>query len=298
MSEDVLKAVIEALKKKCLMKEEVELIIIEKKSNIKKDALRKRRGRCLEKLKTLGLVQQRGEKYCWYIYPNLFKNLKNHNIKWEHSRLLIPALRELAGLRVNRIHLAAPHEEYVDPYEMEILTECAKEHLLLYKDIYSLLEDSMNKNNNYHRLKEQLEDNLKGKLRRIFGEPMDAIKGSLEPSFVGKNIPFIIYHNLMYGSSISLDLMGEDIRAFGQAAGGYVVAKGSQLFEKLKDFIKRETEDQSNIIAAKQVLKSERDWTKSHNKLKDEIRKLIIRIKGGETLRGECKTCPRVYFAT
>ena len=76
MSEVVLKAVIEALKKKCLMKEEVELIIIAKKSNIKKDALRKRRGRCLEKLKNLGLVQQRGEKYCWYIYPNLFKNLK------------------------------------------------------------------------------------------------------------------------------------------------------------------------------------------------------------------------------
>jgi len=53
----------------------------------------------------------------------------------------------------------------------------------------------------------------------------------------------------MYGSSTSLDLRGEDILAFGQAAGGIVVAKGSRLFEKLKDFFKRATEDQSNIIA-------------------------------------------------
>jgi hypothetical protein len=114
---------------------------------------------------------------------------------------------------------------------------------------------------------------------------------------VGSNIPLIISANLLYGSTTNLELRGEEIRAHGQA-GGVVIAKGSKLFEKLEEFIKRETEDNKNVEIAEKIRDNERIYMKAYGKLKVDMRKLIIRINSGETLRGRCDTCPEVYIAT
>jgi len=292
-----MKAIIEALKQKCLSSEEIEKVIISIKFNIKKDNLRKTRVRDLERLIYYGLVEKRGGKYCWYIYQNWFENYEDYYIKLEHSRQLIPGLEELAGLRVNRVHLAAPHDEYVNPYDLEILTNCAKEHLMSYNDIYPLLEDYRVKNKKNSLLKDQLEEDLKGKLRIEFGEPIDVSARARTSIFVGSNIPLIISANLLYGSTTNLELRGEEIRAHGQA-GGVVIAKGSKLFEKLEEFIKRETEDNKNVEIAEKIRDNERICMKAYGKLKEDMRKLIIRINSGETLRGRCDTCPEVYITT
>ena len=53
-----MKAIIEALKQKCLSSEEIEKVIVSIKFDIKKDNLRKTRVRDLERLIYYGLVEE------------------------------------------------------------------------------------------------------------------------------------------------------------------------------------------------------------------------------------------------
>jgi len=295
MSNKVYKALIEALKQGGLTESNVNHIIISNTKSLKEDTLRKRRKRALDKLKELGLIEERDGKYFWYIYLNIFENFEDLNTKLNHSSQLIPGLEALAGLRGDGIRLAEPHEEYVNPFDLKILSKCAEEHLRHYKEVYSLLKDCREKNKEYKKLQEELEGALREKLRKEFGESRDEIDGQRVASFVGKIIPQLIYANLIYGSSSDLELRGEDIRAHGQA-GGIVVAKGSQLFENLKEFFKRETEDKSNVKAAELIRESEGIYRNVRKRLEANIRELMIRIRGGEPLKGRCDTCPEVLI--
>jgi hypothetical protein len=295
MTNKVYAALIEALKQGGLTEEDVRKIIISNTESLTEDALRKRRKRYLTQLKERGLIKERDGKYFWYIYPNLFENIEDLNTKLKHSSQLIPGLEALAGLRGDGIRLAEPHEEYVNPFNLKILSKCAEEHLGHYKEVYSLLNDCRAKNKEYKKLQEELEGALREKLRKEFGEPMDEIDGQRVASFVGKIIPQVIFADLIWGSFSDLELRGEDIRAHGQA-GGIVVAKGSHLFKNLKEFFKRETEDKSNVKAAELIRESEGKYGNVRKRLEVNIRELMIRIRGGEPLKGRCDTCPEILI--
>lgn len=288
-----MRSLVNALKDKCHSKEELICILWDNFRNKSREALRKRCARYLRKLQGLGLVEKRGDKYCWYIYINDFKDREDGDTKLLHSHKLISALRRIAEIIWPR-YVVAPQKEYVSAEDMEILEKCAEDHLRAYPEIWRFLEDSKRIREKVERERGRFCANLMEKLRKEFEkEPIvESNKASRYQSFVKNNIPLLIYTHIVYGSPTALRLEGEKIWF-----GDRLVAEGSHLSNSIREFIKRETEDEFNIEAARRIKKIEEDAFIPQQKLQQEIRKLVLRIESGEPLLGGCEICPKLYFS-
>ncbi|MCJ7770320.1 hypothetical protein MUP37_01960 [Candidatus Bathyarchaeota archaeon] len=75
-----------------------------------------------------------------------------------------------------------------------------------------------------------------------------------------------------------------------------MIAKGEKLSDRVKEFIERETRDESNIAFVHHILGIEEMASKAMSDLQPEIRKLIMRVEAGELLLGGCATCPKFYI--
>jgi len=166
--------------------------------------------------------------------------------------------------------------------------------LRAYPAVWRFLEDSERIREKVERDRGKFCTNLMEKLRKEFeNEPIvEPNKASKYQSFVKSNIPLLVYTHIVYGSPTALSLEGEKIWI-----GATLVAKGSHLFNSISEFIKRETEEEFNISTAKRIKMIEEDAFKPQQKIRQEIRKLILRIESGEPLLGGCEICPRVYFS-
>jgi len=288
-----MKHILNALKDKPYSKKELIRILKKKFPQSSEEASRKKCERYLRKLQGLGLVEKRGDKYCWYTYENLFKDREDYSAKLLHSRQLILALREITGIRLPRYSVSG-QEEYVSPEDMTLFVKCAEDHLRAYPEVWRFLEDSKRIREKVERERGMFCANLMEKLRKEFEkEPIvEPNKASRCQSFVKSNLPLLIYTHIVYGSPTALRLEREKIWF-----GGSLVAKGSHLSNSIREFVKRETEDESNIEAARRIGKIEGKAVEPQRRLQQEIRKLILRIESGEPLLGGCEICPRIYFS-
>ena len=190
-----------------------------------------------------------------------------------HSRQLIPALRKIAGIVESKYSVSGA-EEYTSPEDMKILVEMAERYLREDSELGELFESYEQKNEEAGQKKIVFTDGLMKKLTKELGETVNTKKAMRLQSFVGDNLPSLICNHMLYGSPTDLKREGEGIWF-----GDNLVAKGDEVFGKIDEFVKRETADESNITAIKQIEKIELDAFEAQRKLQPEIRNLIMRIK-------------------
>jgi hypothetical protein len=152
----------------------------------------------------------------------------------------------------------------------------AEDYLKTDAELQRPFEDFREKNEEVSQAKKRFTDNLMDKLTLKFEKApvIEPIKRNKDQSFVGSNIQSLICSHMLYGPQTDPKPDGEKI-----FWGDSLVAVGSHLLEGIKEFIKHEIEDESNIETIKQIEKKEDDAHRAQLKFQPEIRKLIIRIK-------------------
>ena len=276
------KPLIDALKSEPYTKKEL-LEILKENFSKSHDTLRKMLERQLPKLITLGLVEERGDKYFWYIYLNFLD--ENYETKLNHSRKLIPALRRVAG------------DIYYDEEENHILgylqanDECAESHLGVYPEIYTPLEEYKILKQKIEQKRERLLIELDEKVKGVFGEKTIEKNPTLfSENYVRDNIPSLIYQLISSKKDVSVRNFRGEIRV-----GASSVGHGSQFFDKIKQFLNSEIRNESNISAISQIEKMKKESFKLQKEFQRKTMDLIMRINSGEPLKAKCRTCPEVY---
>jgi hypothetical protein len=253
------------------------------KEDLSDDAIRKKLERALGEFGELGLVEERDNKYCWYIYTNVSKGHEDYTAKLEHSRLLILGLERLAGFAANE-----------NPEDIVILVSCAESHLMAYPEIWGQLRDYREANESANRAREMFIDDIGAKMGKELNEQlMDPDKASRLQSFVGSTIPSSIYALMRYRSTPSYKIDGDEM----WLGGSVLVARGMHLFPKIREFIENEIKDEVNLKVVEDIKVIESKSLNLQLQLQQEIRKLIIKIKSGEPLASACDTCPKVLFS-
>ena len=315
----VLKLLVEAIREKPRSKSELLGLIKARYRGCSLEAVRKACERCLKQLEEeLKVIEQRGDKYCWMYYPHLIKG-ENLESKIKHSKMLIPALFRVAGFSPPSYGLGSELPR-LSWEEEKLYIQAVEQHLLCYKDIWSLLSEYRKLSAEANELEKSFKERLLRKLRAEFGNEVKEFKSNLN-RFVSQNLPSIIYgyiynklvcerdsegniKNIQYRGSLS-----EVISLFNPPTSpppkpgelwwrGILVAMGEDLHQRVKDFIIRETLDKSNIEATMEVYKLRLLlWLKSES-LKEKILTLKHRIECGEPLRGRCIMCPQLEIAS
>jgi hypothetical protein len=299
-----MKALIDVLKVKPCSEQELTDVLRSNFPARSKDALRKKRTRFLKKFEQWGLVEKRGDKYCWYIYVNLFENegKENYSIKLEHSRSLVPALRRIAAIIEPRYTLSSVSKEYESMEDQKIHDEWAQNHLRAYADASSLLDKYRELNTKAEQQKEIFKTRVMDKLEEKLGKTkiVDSSKSARKnamSSFVLSNIPSIICSLVVYNKPLSMHEDNEEIWL-----GDSLIAKRAKedkgLFGKIDAFVRREIKDESNIALARQITEILKEAFGAQGKFQQELRQLLMRIdESGEPLLGGCNGCPKVYFS-
>jgi hypothetical protein len=232
---------------------------------------------------------KRGDKYCWYIYVDLWKDREDYYVKLNHSAKLIPALRRVASIYMPS-HLQKENQ-YESPADAAINERCAEDHLRADSRVWMLLDDYQRLVVRAQRERDRFNACLAQKLVKEFGsKPVEARKSSKLKSFIGNNIPLVIYSQIAYEPSPFVKSKDRKIWV-----GDTLIAKG-QLLGKVTKFVVRETADKSNMLIVSQIKKVEGDASDAQGRLQEEIRRLILKIESGQPLVGGCETCPQVYI--
>ncbi len=72
---------------------------------------------------------------------------------------------------------------------------------------------------------------------------------------------------------------------------GNLVASGTHLFEGITEFVSHEKKELFNIEAVKRIGESQNGANKVRDRIEHEIRKILLRIDSGTSLRGGCEIC-------
>lgn len=295
-TEDWTKHLIDTLKEKCCTKKELQKLLVEDPSSSDHshgaDADRKKCERFIVKFKSLGLVEERGDKYCWYLYLNDFKDQETLSSKLLHSQKLIHALRRVGGLSLpSNVTQEVDKLESIE--EAAIHNECAKNHLRTYPKIWQLHEKHektmLEAEENSNRFKTNLKERLE---KQVGKKTVNADKGVNLDSFVGSNIPSLIHSHIANERPTQIELKeNEEIWDTGS-----LVAKGGHLLGKISKFIEQETGDENNASIVKRNKQIEKEAFDVQRELQHEIRMLVERVESGEPLLGGCDACPKVYI--
>ena len=278
------KQLIDALKCRSYSKKELLEVLKEDFPSDSRDAMRKRLERHLSKLITLGLVEKRGNKYCWYIYLNFLD--ENYTVKLNHSRGLIPALRRISG----EYGCYNDQEKTILGYAKNN-DECVESHLLAYPEIFGIYQEFQKLRHKMEEEKKQFLTKLNERVKKAFREIKIADNyPRTSEIYVRKQISSLIYRLVISKSSPNLRVVGEHV-----FVGDIQVARGFHLFERIKEFLRRETEDESNISIITRIEKREKDSSIIQNKLRKKMLELISRVNSGEKLKSKCNNCPEVY---
>lgn len=290
----IMKDIVEELKQGCLdfrqIKETIEKFVRSKKyakfQHASSESIRKRVSRIVEELVKLGLVVERGDKYCWYIYT---VELDDYGVRLKHSNQLLSALNNMIGIRPASEVFNLQAEVYDE--HMKPLETYAEDHLRTYENVWKLLEK-------YRRLKsetnariEMFRQNLMKSLKESFEAKTisDPSEASKHDRFVGANLPRLIIYHVLFGSQSSptLNTQNGEVR-FEES----LVGKGKEdLFSEICNFIKIETEDETNKGVISQIQEMQRETSETFTAFEGEINKLILRIQGGIPLQGRCELC-------
>lgn len=288
------KHLIDMLKEKCCTKQELQKLSEEDSSKPSHgaDANRKKCERFIVKFKSLGLVEERGDKYCWYQYLNDFKDQETLSSKLLHSQKLIHALRRVGGLSLPS-YVTQETDKLESIEEAAIHDECVEDHLRAYPKIWQLLEKYSRAMLEAEQDSNRFKASLKERLEKEVGEKtVNVDKGVNLDSFVGSNIPSLIHSHIARERPIRIDMKeNEEIWDVGS-----LIAKGRRLFGIIRNFIEQETGDENNASIVKRTEQTEKEAFDVQRELQHEIRMLVERVESGEPLLGGCDTCPKVYF--
>jgi IS1 family transposase len=284
---------IQALIEKPRTKQQLEDILKVDFPELTDDARRKRVERFVDKFGELGLIEEREDKYCWYVYFDLFKNYECYSAKHLHSRNLIPALKRIAVIDFPG-HSNRTTAECESVANSAIAEECAKDHLRTYAQLWKTYEKYTRTRDRMDEETERLKSTLATKLERETNrKAIDPSRGLNLKGFVGNNIPLLVYSEIMHNYSSRI----EKKRGNELWIGECLAAKGARLSRLARSFFEREVSNESNIQAINGISKIENETFKILQDFQTEIRKLVMKIESGEPLIGKCSTCPKVYLA-
>jgi hypothetical protein len=283
---------IDALKVRPYSKKELMKALIESFTESSQEALRKWCERQLNKLENWGLVEERGDKYCWYIYVNDFKGYEDCYAKLLHSQKLIPALKQIAGIYMSRYSAPEP-KELETPENALIYDNCAKDHLRAYPEVWALFDNLSRIREKAELEKEKFNAHLMNKLESKFKKKVVKSSGGIKlRNFVMSSIPSLIYSQILENCPLSIEIE-KDGKIW---LGNTLIASGEKIGNRVRKFLEEEITDESNITVAHQIWKIEMDAFAAQPTLQREVRKLIMRLESGEPLLGGCDTCPEVYI--
>jgi len=296
-----------ALKKRPLSPDEIEKLIRAQDKKCSKGAAYHRRRRLISKLEGLRLVEERGGKFYWYIYVNLFHNETDYEVKLKHSFMLIPGLRILGGIPIVDYKYPSPSTwNVVDQFSLqsddfEMLEKCAEAHLIVYPEIFVALSNKRKAIIDATTMSKAFESALMDKLKCDFGELVKPLGGPRSRStYVNDVLPSLMLkciRDRLHPPEMKDDGL-DDCSIYDQIIEfhGYTIGYGCNIFEKLKEFIYRELNSVENTKKAKQFEEQLQLINSFSNELMERIRALILRIKGGEPLKSECDICPKVLI--
>lgn len=224
----------------------------------------KRADRLIKDLIAFSLLHydEESEKHVWKI------KTKNKIDTLVHSRQLIPALKNLAGINEGRYTATSKETTYISPQNMKFLMICARDHLLSYPDISLLLQKYSERNRAIKGMKDKFIARSNMNLREFFARERPSLGMFTD---VG-TIPEMIYEKLLYRRSEILDMV-------------------SGTAKSLASFIEKETSEINNLTEIKRIRDIQTDTAETKRELKDKIRVLIFGIKAGRTLSGGCMIC-------
>lgn len=281
------KPLIDSLKREPYSKKELIEILKEAFPSDSREALRKRMERAIKKLKALDLVTEREEKYCWYIYLNVLD--ENYNVRLEHSKKLIPALRRVAG----EFWVKGEDEEQINGF-VKINDESIETHLIAYPEIIELREEYQKSKNRAKEEKDQFISRLNEKVYETFGDKIIETTGLDSGSYVKITMASIIYKMMVSKKNPPIPA---EIGGLGNVVmiGIARVSNDIDLVGAINDFIKKVTEDEFNVSIIDGVEKREEETTRIWKEFQKKIQELIVKIYSGEPLKPKCRTCPEVY---
>jgi hypothetical protein len=285
------KKMIDALKGRPYSKKELMKALNEPFTESSREALRKWCGRQLRKLQDWGLVEEREDKYCWYIYVNDFKGYEDRDAKL-HSQKLIPALRRIPGIYVSRYSTQEPND-LETAEDIQIQRNCAGDHLRAYPEIWSHFDNISRIREKVELEKEKFNACLMNKLESKFRKKVvKSCRGIRLRNFVMGSIPSLVYSQILEDRPLSIEIEKEGKIWLGNT----LVASGEKIGNRVRKFLEEEITDESNIAAAHQIWKIEMEAFAVQPIFQIEVRKLIMRLESGEPLLGGCDTCPEVYI--
>ena len=260
---------------------EIDEIMIKAFPDEKINSTRIRVDRFLRELTDFGLIDYDDEKYVWLI------RTKDNIDMLAHSRQLVPALKNLAGITESRF-VTSSETPYLSMENLEFLVSCAEDHLRTYVDIWKLIQDHRRKNREIERAVKDFCSSLMEKLENKFGGVPIVNPGEKRRHrvFLGSNIPLLILGGLRYGYPMEFKIEDDDIWLEGN-----LIASGTHLFEGITEFVSHETKESFNIEAVKRIEETQNSANKVRDRIEHEIRKIIFRIDAGTSLRGGCEIC-------
>lgn len=286
--------IVDSLKQGCQSREDVMKIISGNIPSLSAETLRKRCGRYITTLTALGLIEERGGKYCWFTYENIFEYHEDYEAKVKHSRDLIPALESIAGIVRGKYSLDVNIERAFH-MNQDMLKTYAKEHLRHYPEIWKIFENYEAKRKEAEKRIEAFNDDLKRKLNSTLNQKSKWAKGGIRLTD-NKDIPSI--PDLIYGyimSEQAADSVNIKCETGEISFSGYLVARGNNP-KHLKEFLKKEISDRSNIQKVDAIKRSSKESLKIQETIRPKVEELAMKIAWGEPLLGECTGCPKGYF--
>ena len=92
-----------------------------------------------------------------------------------HSRQLVPALKNLAGIAESRF-VSSSETSYLIRENLEFFVSCAEDHLRTYVDIWKLIQDHRRKNREIERAVKDFCCGLMEKLERARAQPRSSLR--------------------------------------------------------------------------------------------------------------------------
>ena len=291
---NVMRRIVDDLKEKCLSAEDITKLIREQIPKLSDEALRKRCKRYITTLMELGLIEIRGDKYCWYTYENAFEYHEEYEAKIRHSRDLIPALENIAGIVRGRY---SPDVDMERAFYMnqDLLKTYAREHLRHYPEIWGIFEKYEAKRKEAEKRIEAFKDELGSKLNSTLNQESKGSEGGIR--LTNKKdipgIPYLIYDCILNGQPADhINLESERGKI---SFRGYVVGEGNNPRD-LEEFLRKEVVDKSNIQRVDAIKRSAKESLKIQETIRPKVEELAMKITWGEPLLGKCAGCPRGYF--
>ena len=213
----------------------------------------------------------------------------------QHSILLIPALERLGEVYADSFYYDEDGNKEGDVF---INNKCAREHLRFYPAIMDLYEQHQNirKERKAQKARDHLHNQILEKLKREFGETVVngtyLLLNTCPETYVDVRIASLIVDAIIHGAPLQTNVWKDEMSFYNSYLG-----RGNEHFRaKVRDFVEREISDESLLILAAEVKRSEEEASRIKINLRELVRKLIAKIKHGRPLKGKCEICSKSSF--